>query len=70
MEIPSLPSQYVCSPIGLVPKKSDGIQTGHRNIFDLSCPKFASVNDGIPQEYGAITYEILQDAINLVAKAG
>ena len=70
MEIPSLPSQYFCSPIGLVPKKSDGIQTGWRNIFDLSCPEFSSVNDGIPKEYGAITYETLQDAMNLVAKAG
>ena len=70
MEIPSLPSRYFCSPIGLVPKKSDCIQIGWRTIFDLSCPEFASVNDGIPKEYGAIIYETLQDAMNLVAKAG
>ena len=70
MEIPSLPSQYFCSPVGLVPKKSDGTQTGWRIIFDLSCPEFSSVNDGIPKEYGAIIYETLQDAMNIVAKAG
>ena len=33
----SLPSDYFCSPIGVVPKKTDGVQTGWRVIFDLSC---------------------------------
>ena len=49
---------------------SDGIQTGWRTIFDLSCPESHSVNDGIPTEYGAIVYETLDDAIQLVAYAG
>ena len=62
--------RYYCSPIGVVPKKTDGIQTGWRVIFDLSCPTGHSVNDSIPQEYGRITYEPLQRAIEMVAKAG
>ena len=70
MEIPSLPSQYFYSPIDLIPKKSDDIQTGWRNIFDLSYLEFFSVNDDISKEYDVIIYEILQDAMNLIAKAG
>lgn len=69
-EIPHLPSQYFCSPVGLVPKKTDGIQTGWRMIFDLSSPEGSSVNDGIPKHYGTISYETLADAMHLVAKAG
>lgn len=65
-----LPEYYYCSPIGLVPKKSDGVQTGWRLIFDLSCPEGRSVNDGIPKEYGAISYEALQWALDLVANIG
>jgi len=65
-----LPEYYFCSPIGLVPKKSDGVQTAWRTIFDLSCPESSSVNDGIPKEFGAISYESLDIAIRLIAKAG
>ena len=65
-----LPDHYFCSPIGLVPKMNDGIHTGWRPIFDLSCPESRSVNDGIPTEYGAIIYETLDNAIQLVAYAG
>ena len=65
-----LPTDYFCSPIGLVPKLDDGIQMGWRVIFDLSSPEGHSVNDGIPKEYGSITYETLNDAIRLVAQAG
>ena len=68
--IASLPEYYYCSPIGLVLKKIDGVQTGWRMIFDLSCPTGASVNDGIPPKYGEISYEPLEKAIKLVAKAG
>jgi len=69
-EITSLPANYFCSPIGLVPKLTNGIQTGWRVIFDLSSPEGASVNAGIPKEYGFIIYETLNDAIRLVAQAG
>ncbi len=65
-----LPDHYFCSPIGLVPKTNDGIHTGWRPIFDLSCPESRSVNDGIPTEYGAIIYETLDNAIQLVAYVG
>jgi hypothetical protein len=46
------------------------VQTGWRIIFDLSSPEGSSVKDGIPKEYGTITYESLNDAIRLVAQAG
>jgi hypothetical protein len=70
-EIPALPSdRHFCSPIGLVPKMTDGVQTGWKLIFDLSSPEHRSVNDGIPPRYGSIVYETLQDAIRLVARAG
>lgn len=69
-EISSLPDHAFCSPIGFVPKKLDSVQVGWRVIFDLSSPEGSSVNDGIPIEYGAIAYETLNDAIQLVAQAG
>jgi hypothetical protein len=68
--VDTLPPYYFVSPLGLVPKKSDGVQTGWRTIFDLSTPEGESVNDGIPKEYGAITYEDLDDAIRLILKHG
>ena len=69
-EIKTLPKNYYCSPIGLIPKLVDGKQTGWRTIFDLSSPEGHSVNDGIPKQYGSIVYETLNDAIRLVAQAG
>ena len=69
-EIKNLPMNYYCSPIGLVPKSSEGIQIGWRTIFDLSSPDGHSVNDDIPKEYGTIIYETLDNAIRLIAQAG
>lgn len=69
-QIDSLPANYFCSPIGLVPKLIDGKQTGWRMILDLSSPNGYSVNDGIPKEYGSLVYETLGDAIRLIAQAG
>jgi hypothetical protein len=69
-QISDLPQDLFCSPIGLVPKQANGIQSGWRVIFDLSSPQGFSVNDGIPKEYGALVYETLNDAIQLVAQAG
>lgn len=43
---PATKAQFVCSPLGLVPKH-DG---GWRRIHDLSFPPGNSVNDSIPQE--------------------
>ena len=69
-QIPSLPPGAFCSPIGLVPKMANGVQVGWRVIFDLCSPEGSSVNNGIPIEFGTITYETLSDAIRLVAQAG
>src|SRR5438552_13951854 len=69
-QISSLPQDLFCSPIGLVPKQVNGVQSGWRVIFDLSSPEGTSVNDGIPKEYGTLVYETLNDAIQLIAQAG
>jgi len=69
-QISSLPQDLFCSPIGLVPKQVNGVQSGWRVIFDLSSPEGTSVNDGIPKEYGTLVYETLNDAVQLVAQAG
>ena len=66
----ALPSAFFCSPLGLVPKKRDGIQTGWRMIFDLSCPDGQSVNDGIPKEFGTLQYESFQHALRIIALTG
>ena len=39
-------------------------------IFDLSFPQGHSVNDSIPSEYVTIAYEMLDNAVRLVAQAG
>jgi len=69
-EISDLLLNYFCSPIGLVHKQTDGLQTGWRVIFDLSSPQGSSVNDGIPKEYGTFVYETQNDAVRLVVQAG
>src|SRR5579859_7716480 len=65
-----LPLSHYCSPLGLVPKKTDGVQTGWRMNFDLSSPAGHSVNNNIPLEYGTLTYESFQDALALIASFG
>ena len=69
-QISDLPDDVFCSPIGLVPKQANGVQSGWRVIFDLSSPEGSSVKDGIPKEFGTIVYETLNDAVQLVAQAG
>lgn len=66
----NLPDKYYCSPLGLVPKVSDGKQTGWRRIFDLSSPKGGSVNDNIPAEFGTLQYETFKAAVDAIAAAG
>ena len=70
IEIKTLPENYFCSPIGLVPKGLKDNPSGWRTIFDLSSPDGHSVNDGIPKEHGTIIYETLNDAIRLIAQVG
>jgi hypothetical protein len=70
IEVNSLPQFYVISPLGAVEKKTNGIHTGWRRIHDLSYPHTYSVNDGIPQYYGSLLYQTLDDAVNLIATHG
>ena len=58
--------QYVCSPLGLVPKH-DG---GWRRIHDLSFPHGHSVNDDIPQDWGALEYASYDDAVDALLSTG
>ena len=57
---------FISSPLGLVPK-SDG---GWRRIHDLSYPRGRSVNDGIPDDFGALEYASLDDAISALLLMG
>src|SRR5579859_7804013 len=66
----ALPLSHDCSPLGLIPEKTDGVQTGWRTIFELSSPNGNSVNDNIPPKYGTLMYESFQDALALVASFG
>ena len=70
IEVHNLPDFYYISPLGAVEKKSAGIHTGWRRIHDLSFPPGRSVNDGIPEAYGTLSYQTFDDAIRLVAKHG
>ena len=69
-EIKHLPQSYFISPLGAVEKKAAGIRTGWRRIHDLSYPLGRSVNDGIPEAFGTLTYQTFDDAVRLVAKHG
>ena len=68
--VPQLPTHYISSPIGAVQKKSNGTFTGWRRIHDLSCPRGLSVNDGIPQHFGSLKYQTIDDAITIIAAHG
>ncbi len=59
-------SQFVCSPLGLVPKH-DG---GWRRIHDLSFPHGHSINDGIPQSWGALEYTTFDEAVDALLQQG
>lgn len=63
---PETEPRFVCSPLGLVPKH-DG---GWRRIHDLSFPYGNSVNDGIPQEWGALEYTTFDEAVDALLQQG
>lgn len=63
---PQAEVQYVCSPLGLVPKH-DG---GWRRIHDLSFPQGQSVNDGIPHDWGSLEYATYDDAVDALLATG
>jgi hypothetical protein len=56
-------TQFQCSPIGLVEKKTKG---EYRMIHHLSHPKGKSVNDQIHDEWKSVSYAGIEDAIHLV----
>lgn len=58
---------FICSPIGLVPKKELG---QFRLIHDLSYPKGASVNSNIPPEFSAVNYQNIETVIDIVQSYG
>jgi len=68
--INALPTQYACSPLGAVPKKQNGEFTGWRRIHDLSFSRGLSVNDGIPEQYRSLSYQTLDDAIQIIESLG
>ena len=64
----SLPVHYTASPLGLT-DKADGSK---RRIHHLSYPPSdpTSINGGIPEHFGAITYSTIHDAIQAIHKYG
>ena len=58
---------FVCSPLGLVPKKESG---QFRLIHDLSYPKGNSVNSCIASEFSAVQYQNIETVIGLVQYFG
>jgi len=60
-------SDFVVSPLGLVPKKVEG---EFRLIFDLSFPKGESINSGIMSEHTKVQYENFDYALSLVKQIG
>ena len=58
---------YVCSPLGLVPKKAPG---EYRIIHDLSFPEGQSVNSYIPTSNSTVQYESIDNVIDLIRKFG
>lgn len=64
------PEYFIASPLGLI-DKSDGTK---RRIHHLSFPTYeqasGSINGGILEDYGTITYSGVQDAIMAIQKFG
>ena len=65
-----LPFQhFTSSPLGAIPKKHSA-PVKWRIIRDLSWPASLSVNDGIPKDLFACSYDSLNQAITLLKKFG
>lgn len=59
-------NHLICSPLGLVPKKSGGL----RRIHDLSHPPHRSVNAHIDKTYGTLKYAQIDHILEKVVTAG
>ena len=64
--VPNPTSPFICSPLGLVPKR-DG---GFRRIHNLSHPIGKSVNDYIPREGCTLVYSTLKNILPKILLAG
>ena len=60
--------RFICSLLGLVPKP--GQTETWRRIHHLSSPPGRSVNDHIPNKWGALEYASFDEAVGMVAAAG
>lgn len=58
---------FVCSPLGLVPKKDPG---DFRIIHDLSFPQNLSVNSFIPKSNSTVQYDSIENVIQLIKQFG
>lgn len=58
---------FICSPLGLVPKK---LQGEFRIIHDLSFPEGNSVNKHITRDKAVVQYESIENMIQLIKKFG
>ncbi|XP_062591615.1 uncharacterized protein LOC134253122 [Saccostrea cucullata] len=58
---------FICSPLGLVPKKLPG---EFRIIHDLSFPEGNSVNEHISRENAVVQYDSIENVIQLIKKFG
>ena len=65
-KLDSLPSKFISSPLGLVPKPKGG----WRRIHHLSYPKRRSVNDFIPEEWGMLEYTSVDEAMRKIRRLG
>ena len=66
IEVPTLPARYICSPLCLILK----VNGGWRRIHHLSHPEGNSVNDFIPEEWGALEYFSFDEALAGVRRMG
>ena len=64
----SLPEYYTASPLGLT-DKADGSKCRIHHL-SYSFSDTSSVNSGIPQSYGTITYSTIDQAILAIQKYG
>ena len=61
-----LPEEYICSPLGLVPKSN----RGWGRIHDLSFPRNISGNAFIPTDWGALEYTSFDEAVEALLRQG
>ena len=57
----------ICSPLGIVPKKSPG---EYRLIHDLSFPPNNSVNSHIDSIHSSVQYEVLDNCVEIIQQIG